>query len=176
MRHCRALCNTPAISAMLHLSQQSLWWHKNVPYCFLRAGSQELMCLPWGDEKQFLCRDEKWSKRRGHTFCNWSPCNKMKWVYSLVLIKDNTSVIVLLESCCRHCFHAVCPPGYWIDEAIENILWSKYFMEVQGSNLEPMVMHHQDMNAIILTTNGIASITKRTTIVIKIGSSNSLEQ
>jgi hypothetical protein len=49
-----------------------------------------------------------------------------------------------------------------VDDALGYILWARYFMQEQGSNMDPSLLYQDNMSAILLETNGRASSSKRT--------------
>ncbi len=49
-----------------------------------------------------------------------------------------------------------------VDDALPNILWTKYFLECQGYDLGPSVLYQDNKSALLLETNGLRSASKRT--------------
>jgi hypothetical protein len=49
-----------------------------------------------------------------------------------------------------------------VDNTLGYILWACYFMEEQGYDMDPLVLHQENMSAILLETNGKASSMKQT--------------
>jgi hypothetical protein len=49
-----------------------------------------------------------------------------------------------------------------VDNLLGYILWTRYFMEEQGYDMEPLLLYQDNMSAILLETNGKASSSRRT--------------
>ncbi len=49
-----------------------------------------------------------------------------------------------------------------VDDSLGYILWSRYFLEEQGYQMEPSLVSQDNMSAILLETNGKGSSSKRT--------------
>ncbi len=49
-----------------------------------------------------------------------------------------------------------------VDDSLGYILWTHYFMEEQGYDMEPSLLYQDNMSAILLETNGKASSSRRT--------------
>jgi hypothetical protein len=48
------------------------------------------------------------------------------------------------------------------DDAIPQMMWTRYFLEGQGYNVEECILHQDNMSAMLLETNGKQSSSKRT--------------
>jgi hypothetical protein len=48
------------------------------------------------------------------------------------------------------------------DDAIPQMMWTRYFLEGQGYKVDKCILHHVNMSAMLLETNGKQSISKRT--------------
>ena len=48
------------------------------------------------------------------------------------------------------------------DDALPQMLWTKYFMEEQGYNIDENIMYQDNMSAMLLEKNGKKSSTKNT--------------
>jgi hypothetical protein len=51
---------------------------------------------------------------------------------------------------------------YGVDATLGHILWTRYFMQEQGYDMEPSLIYQDNMSAILLETNGKFSSSKRT--------------
>jgi hypothetical protein len=49
-----------------------------------------------------------------------------------------------------------------VDDSLGYILWTRYFMEERGCDMEPSLLYQDNMSAILLETNGKASSLRRT--------------
>jgi hypothetical protein len=49
-----------------------------------------------------------------------------------------------------------------VDDSLRYILWTRYFMQEQGYNMEPSIIHQDNMSTILLERNGRASASNQT--------------
>jgi hypothetical protein len=52
------------------------------------------------------------------------------------------------------------------DDAIPQMMWTRYFLEGQGYNVDKCILNQDNMSAMLLETNGKQSSSKRTKHII----------